>query len=738
MFSRSAKPVFPLGLVLFALGLNLYKAFQLTVSIGADWRTFAALVGLDLFFMSLLVSLAMVHGLLRKKLPQVGIWLFLLILIAVYMVDSFVLLALDDHAALFDIGRYTPEIGVVLSFFDFRAYGAVLLFLLSILMVCVYTTGVRKISIVLLLLCVCWNAVSISQTPQSLHRYSFVNPVDWLGSMAQQGPVSSYSKDQLDFYAGLKQEAVMVPAAKPDIILLVIESLSSINSTRVSGQGDLLQRFDQLTSEGLLFTNFFANHQASEGGMISLLSGFPPIHFPTATPYMFDEFAIQPAVISEYRQQGYFTEFLTNSDLSFIGLNRYLEGIGVDRSRGRDEVDAMRVAQRIVQDAPADDFLYDEAISTLEKRAADAPAILLVLATTSTHLPATHPAGGPDTQEAVWDWSLLQLTRFYQRLDEMDYFDHGVLLVTGDHRHMRPVTQAEIQRYGDAARARVPLLLIGKDWPRGATDQRFFQQSDLLRKLGLANDRQAELSPRIIWVERYNRKYGRVEQIDRLSVFDQSDDGMNEFPLRILGSRIDWLRERPSFSRSIENRIHAQRSLHQLNRNGSQKSCAPEWSDRSVSASDLPGLNLGVFDQSSLDGVMEFQSPPATERSVVDSVTSATYGTSGTGNSLLFTGFLNVPEDGVYRFRVGEGQTACMSFDQQVVLDQKAIAAVRHEISVELVAGQHFLDLRFSGKPDTLNPLLEWVTPGREKWRWKPVPGKRFHLTEADHSRAGN
>ena len=85
---------------------------------------------------------------------------------------------------------------------------------------------------------------------------------------------------------------------------------------------------DVLAEEGTLFRNFFANHQASEGGLISLLGGYPPMHFPNASPYMFDEFAIQPSVLAEYRQQGYYTGFLTNSDLGFIGMDHYLHGLG--------------------------------------------------------------------------------------------------------------------------------------------------------------------------------------------------------------------------------------------------------------------------------------------------------------------------------------------------------------------------------------------------------------------------
>jgi hypothetical protein len=431
---------------------------------------------------------------------------------------------------------------------------------------CVFTAAVKKTSFILLLLTFLCGGLAVVYAPQPLARYAMLSPVGLLEAIWPQPHVSSYSAQQIDFFSSLELETVEIPASEPDIILLIIESLSSIHSKKISDAADLLADFDKLAEKGLLFRNFFANHQASEGGLIALLGGYPPMHFPTATPYMFDEFAIQHSVITEYRQLGYFTEFLTNSDLAFIGLNRYLDGLGLDRSRGRDEIDALRVAPRVVQDAPSDDFLYLEALLTIQRLSQAEQPFLLVIATTSTHLPYTHPDNGPDTAEAVWEWSMQQLVKFYWQLSDNGFFEQGILLITSDHRHMRPLTKLETDRYGGSARARVPLLMMGDGYPAGVIDQRFFQQSDLLRMLRKIQDTDARLSPHPIWVERYNRKYGQIELIDSLSVFDEADNGRHEYQLKIPGNRIDWLGEKPEFARRVETRIHAQRSLHQRTR----------------------------------------------------------------------------------------------------------------------------------------------------------------------------
>ena len=563
---------FPYGILLLAFVLALYKAVVLTMEMGAGWYIPLYFVGLDAFFVALLFFIAILHGHSKARLLHVALWFLLVILTFAYLLDSFVLLALDEHVSWFDFGRYSLEWGVVQSFLDTRAYTALLLFFFALFFVCRFTPVLRSFSWAAFICLFLSGVMCTAYAPMPLTRYAMLNPTAVLEAYGSSTTVSSYTAEELGFYAGLKRDKADIPASRPNIVLLVIESLSSINSKKVSGQvgTGLLDGFDELAENGVLFRNFFANHQASEGGLIALLGGYPPIHFPTATPYMFDEFAIQPSVSVQYQQQGYVVEFLTNSDLGFIGLNHFLDGLGLDSSRGRDEVDAMRDAVRVVQDAPSDALLYTETLTRLEQLSMDDKPFLLTIATTSTHLPYRHPEGGPDSPGDVWDWSMKQLAGFYRHLSETGYFEDGILLVTGDHRQMKPLTRAETERYGGSARARVPLLIIGRAYPAGVIDERFFQQSDLLRMLGKVQQSNSDLSPHPIWVERYNRRFGRIDLIDSLSVFDEADSGWQEYRLKIPGNRVEWLDGRPEFARKIEVSIHTQRSLHQAVRAAAQ------------------------------------------------------------------------------------------------------------------------------------------------------------------------
>ena len=382
-----SQPCYPLGLVLFALFIAFYKAAGLVSEMGADAYAFWVLIGLDAFFLAVLFLIALLQSLTRVKWVRTVFWLVLFFMTLFYLVDSFVVLALDAHASLFEIGRYAPEWRVAMGFVDMPSYLAVLLLLPSMFICPRVLPVAQKIGLALLVAAIFSVGLTANSVQQPLRSYAVLSTHGLLQGMGPQPVVTRYSKDEMEFYARLEQEAVIIPASKPDIILLIIESLSSINSKRTSAGPGMLEGFDKLAEEGVLFRNFFANHQASEGGLIALLGGYPPIHFPTASPYMFDEFASQASVIAEYRQRGYFAEFLTNADLAFIGLNRFLDGLGLDRSRGRDEVEEMRTATRVVQDAPSDAYLYHEALLSVRRLMSSEQPFLLTIATTSTHLP---------------------------------------------------------------------------------------------------------------------------------------------------------------------------------------------------------------------------------------------------------------------------------------------------------------------------------------------------------------
>lgn len=727
---------FPFGLVLMTVGILAYKAVRMSLEIAGSLALAGQFVLLDLALMGLLLSLALVAAMRWQRKTRLGIKLVLLLAVLYYAIHSFVLLELNEYMSLFDLFRYLPEWGVVWSFMGPLAVLLVIALLLALGVESRLSRDQHRLGAGLALALLVIGIGFMAEAPANIRKYSLLQAAAWAEEILPGQPASTYTASQRRFYTAMAPHAPEFMEPPPNIILLVVESLSSINSLRTSGVRDLLPGFDRLSTQGVLFRNFFANHAASEGGLIALLSGVPPLHYPTASPLMFDEFAPQPTVISAYREQGYFTEFLTNADLSFIGLDRYINGVRLDSAAGRDEVPDFSEAERFVQDAPSDRLLYQEALRRIAQRREGQQPWIMIIATVSTHLPYTHPEGGEDTPEAVWDWSMDRLYEFHDALMETGFYRDGLLLITGDHRQMRPLSMTETERYGDSAKARVPLLVLGRGMEAGRIDDRYFQQADLLRYLARIDQPARPLSPNPVWVERYNRMYGKVESINRFSVFDSADGGMREFPVEVLGADLTWPDAKPEGYRQIEARVHAQRSAHQFGRNGAGLGCKASRAPPDAPASHARGLRLVRRASADLLSPAGIEQKPDSGTLVSGLDADAALEGLAPGQALWFTGFLEVAEAGTYWFRALPDTSLCLSIGARLLIDQNAGQALM-QAPVQLEAGAHAIDLRYFPETSGHAPGLEWVRPGSLRWHWEGVPDQAFRPTRPPRVETG-
>ena len=110
---------------------------------------------------------------------------------------------------------------------------------------------------------------------------------------------------------------------------------------------------------------------------------------------------------------------------------------------------------------------------------------------------------------------------------------------------MEPVRERERERFGDSAKARIPLLILGQEVPKGVLDDRLFQQADLLRMLDRALTPGASLSPFAMWVERYVFVYGVASNASTLQMFEATDMGRRGYRLNLRGAEIEWV-DRPA------------------------------------------------------------------------------------------------------------------------------------------------------------------------------------------------
>ena len=248
---------------------------------------------------------------------------------------------------------------------------------------------------------------------------------------------------------------------RPDLILVAVESLSAYHSALLGGEMDALPQLDALARENHYFTEFVANGFSTNGGRIALYTGrapLPPPGLARTLPLSAYHFT-DDTLISYAHEAGYTTHYFTSGDLGFVNSKPWLQALGFDSIEGA-ESPFYKGMKRWQFDAPEDKALFDRVLDWIDQRSDQRPYMATLL-TVSSHPPFVDPATGKIDQLASFRYVDAQLARFYRQLKERDFFEHGVLMITGDHRSMTPLHADEYQRWGERAFARVPMVVIG-------------------------------------------------------------------------------------------------------------------------------------------------------------------------------------------------------------------------------------------------------------------------------------
>lgn len=264
-----------------------------------------------------------------------------------------------------------------------------------------------------------------------------------------------------------------------NVVLLIVESLSSSQSRFFSGIDDFTPKLDALARQGESFPNFIANGYATHLGLVALLAGRIPLPPPGRdTGSSFEGFLDGAPLPAALQRDGYHTEYLTASDLGFVRMGDWLRQVGFARLMGSDDP-FFRPWPHLAFDAAPDEALIERAMARVATlRAHDEQPFMLVVETTTNHLPYLDPTGKDNSERGVLAYVDDQIARLADGLRQSGFFADGMLIITGDHRKMAPLSRAEVERFGDSAFARIPLVVLRPDGVTGRVEG-YFQQADL-------------------------------------------------------------------------------------------------------------------------------------------------------------------------------------------------------------------------------------------------------------------
>lgn len=302
-----------------------------------------------------------------------------------------------------------------------------------------------------------------------VHPESYRNVVELaLAATADHRYSAAFRAGVLDADSQRPRQCEAAPASdKPDVILLLVESLSAYHSKLLGGPLNVTPELDRLAQANHYFTHFYANGFTTNGGRVALYTGrtpLPPPGYSTTLPLDAYRFTTDSLPDMAHRA-GYAAWYFTTGDLGFLDSDQWLAELGFDHIEGA-EAPFYAGMQRGGFNAASDHALFARFLNWLDHEETATPYLASLL-TVNSHPPFVHPETRKVDERATFRYVDAQIGWFYRQLEQRGFFDNGVLLITGDHRSMTPLRPGEYANWGVRALARVPMVVIGDvDMPK--------------------------------------------------------------------------------------------------------------------------------------------------------------------------------------------------------------------------------------------------------------------------------
>ncbi len=478
--------------VLFFLGYRAYGVWSIVSRhTGRNEPIYLNIINKDAIVVSVILLL-LYFGLFKSK-KKIILWLnfatklLALFITIFYAVDSFLLLKLFRRLHYGDILNFGTEIKAGLSLLSGTRTNLISAKLVGIILAAVFIISVFSFLTLKLknnhvkthnkfILCSSLFFLIIGLIP-------IKNTVPYQNIFVYNLPKGCDLPYSENFIENLRKipECVEIHTGennRPDIILLLVESLSSSQSLFFSGINNFTPHFDSIAEQNLSFFNFIANGASTDQGLVALLLGILPLPaVDSAHRGPFQTYQSVESLPFFLKKYGYKTYFLTTGDLSFTNKGAWLNKIGFDVIEG-DETPEYKKWPRYAFNAAPDEALYNHAEKLIKILKINGRPDFVVIETVSSHLPFIDPYGQSNTEESVIRYVDQQMGKFYTKLLDLHFFKNGLLLITGDHRIMAPLSSAEIKKYGDSAFTRVPLV-VADGGKRKGKNSTYFQQTDL-------------------------------------------------------------------------------------------------------------------------------------------------------------------------------------------------------------------------------------------------------------------
>ena len=347
---------------------------------------------------------------------SIFIRIIFLILFSLYITDYLILVNFNTHLTLSDIFKYitfAPKY-ILQAFINFNLRTIILFISCTFLTISfiIYKWRLQyklinhfiTVFIIVVLICL----VSYIPKDNYVHSWLYKNFLEYNLTISSEAKEYS-SKFVSNFEYEEEYSYSKNIKVTPNIILLMVESISSYQSKFFSGIRDWTPSLDSIAINNVAYKNFYANGFCSEDGVNAMLLGKLPLSKPGSFTQggrvknlILDQSIINNSLPTRLKRQGYHTEYIVPYDLGYRDVKNWAYEIGFDYVEGQENKFYDKLP-RYQFNGVEDKALYQRAINRIKSNNYSKPYFIF-MSTISSHHPFTNPENGSKSESEIFKY----------------------------------------------------------------------------------------------------------------------------------------------------------------------------------------------------------------------------------------------------------------------------------------------------------------------------------------------
>ena len=241
------------------------------------------------------------------------------------------------------------------------------------------------------------------------------------------------------------------PAINPNIVILLMESMSK----KLLDKG-MTPFLDSLREQSLWFENAYSSGNHTNHGVFSTLYGWPVLMFRnTMKSSVVGRFQGLPTILAH---EGYTNLFFMTHESQYDNMKAFLMTNGFHEIYSQENYPSEAVVNSF---GVQDDYLYNFAINTLDKKSGVSKPFFAVLLSISNHPPYVLPKDfqphHKEIEKAIVEYADWSLSNFFAQARKKSWSKNTLFVLVGDHGKITSEQESELPE----SMNHVPLAIMG-------------------------------------------------------------------------------------------------------------------------------------------------------------------------------------------------------------------------------------------------------------------------------------